>query len=147
MMSDFSDDDSFEYESDLESEDEDIVAEALFYDTDEDESVSSKAQRQIDAENAAGEAKIEEEEQDLTDTHENDAHSASRADYGHEDAHIVGDHQAKATGQGPRSSTSIPHDENLEGNCVFFSVDLKTGEKNCGLFNFQRSLLNLTATN
>ena len=129
MMSDFSDDDSFECESDLESEDEDVVAEALFYDTDEDESVSSKGERQIDAESAAGEAKIEEEELDLTDSHENDTHIASRADNEHEDAQIIGNHQAKATGQGPRSSTSILHDENLEGNCVFFSIDLKTGRR------------------
>ena len=39
-MSDFSDDDSFEYESDLESKDEDVVAQALFHDTDDDESDS-----------------------------------------------------------------------------------------------------------
>ena len=62
---------------------------------------------------------------------QNDAHIASRADCGHEDAHIVGDHQTKATGQGTRRSASILHDDLLAGNCVFFSTCPETGGENC----------------
>lgn len=146
MMSDFSDDDSYEYESDLESEDEDVVAEALFYDTDEDESVSSKGERQFDAESSAGEAKIEEEELYLTDSHENDTHIASPADNEHEDVQIIGNHQTKATGQGTRRSTSLLHDDLLAGNCVFFSIDLETGGENCGIVQLSAVAFKLDGT-
>ena len=64
-MSDFSGDDSFECDSDLETEDEDVVAEALFYDANDDESVSPTSEQQSDAKSAVGEAKMDNEEQDL----------------------------------------------------------------------------------
>lgn len=50
---DFSDDDSLECESDLEWEDEDVVAEVLFHDVGDGKSVSSGGERQADAESAA----------------------------------------------------------------------------------------------
>ena len=86
----------------------------------DDESIFSKGEQQTDAESAAGEAGIDnEEEHDLTDSHENDAHVGSPADHGHKGTWVVSNHQAKATEQGTRRSTFALHcDDLLAGNCV-----------------------------
>ena len=76
-MFEFFDDDSFECESDLESEDEDVVAQAPFHATDDDESDSPDDEEQLDADVADGKAESHDEEQDSTGDHKNEAHFAS----------------------------------------------------------------------
>ena len=97
-MSEFLDDDSFESESGLGSEDEDLVDAELFHETDDGESDSLFGTLQMDVVIVAGEAKSDNEKQDLANSHQNDGRFASDAGHAPDDAPLNADHQTKATG-------------------------------------------------